>query len=185
MTAPAGWYPDPEASGLPRWWDGGSWHAVQAPTFAPPAPGPLGRPPTSTSVADWPTGSRAPQPSGMLPPAGPWMRFAAYLVESVLVLLTLYIGWLIWASMVASKGQTPAKQVLGLRVVDATSGQPVGLGRMLFMRGIVAGLVASFAVVLSLGIVLFMPFWDRNNQNLWDKVSGTRVVNDPANVWGL
>lgn len=39
------------------------------------------------------------------------------------------------------------------------------------MRDPLAGIVAYFAVALTLGVLLFMPFWDRRNQNLRDKVS--------------
>jgi len=47
---------------------------------------------------------------------------------------------------------------------------------MFWVRGLLAGLVASVAIPITLGILLFMPFWDKNNENIWDKVSGTRVV---------
>ncbi len=51
------------------------------------------------------------------------------------------------------------------------------------MRGLVGGLVAGFASTFTLGILVFMPFWDKNRQNIWDKVSATYVVNDPFNAW--
>jgi len=111
------------------------------------------------------------------------MRLLAYLLEGVLVVVTLFIGWLIWAAITAGNGQTPAKKILGQRVVRADGSGPVGLGTMLFMRGLIAGFVASIAITFTLGILVFMPFWDRRNQNIWDKVSGTLVVNDPANAW--
>ena len=107
----------------------------------------------------------------------------AYLIEVVLVFVTLGVGWLIWAAITAGKGQTPAKQLMGQRVVHADGRGPVGFGTMLFMRGIVAGWVAWFAIVFTFGILLFMPLWDRRNQNVWDKVSSTLVVNDPTNAW--
>lgn len=118
-------------------------------------------------------------------PASPWMRLAGYVLEAILQTVTLGIGWLVWAAVIAGKGQTPAKQLLKMRVVDTRDHRPVGFPRMFFMRGIVAGLVAGLAIVVTLGIILFMPFWDRRNQNLWDKVSSTVVVSDPDNAWGL
>jgi hypothetical protein len=54
---------------------------------------------------------------------------------------------------------------------------------MLFMRGIIAGWVAGIAIMLTLGILAFMPFWDKRHQNIWDKVSSTYVVADPHDVW--
>ena len=80
--------------------------------------------------------------------AGVGSRLGAFLLDSLLLSVTLGIGWLIWAA-------------------------------------IVAGLVASFAITFTIGILLFMPFWDRRNQTLWDKVSGTLVVSDPNNAWNL
>jgi uncharacterized RDD family membrane protein YckC len=133
--------------------------------------------------------SAAPPPQGIHLPAGvtvtsPWGRLGAYLLESVLVFVTLGIGWVIWAMTTAGNGQTPAKRLLGQRVIGADTLSPVGMGKMFWMRGFVAGLVAWFAIVFTLGIILFMPFWDKRNQNLWDKVSNTYVVNDSVDAWG-
>lgn len=111
------------------------------------------------------------------------MRLVAYLLEGILLVVTLFIGWLIWAAITAGSGQTPAKKILGQRVVKADGSAPVGFGTMLFMRGLVAGFVASIAITFTLGILLLMPFWDKRNQNIWDKVSSTLVVNDPVNAW--
>ncbi len=97
--------------------------------------------------------------------------------------VTLGIGWLIWASLTASAGQTPAKKILGLRVISADSLRPVGFGKMFFVRGLLAGFVANVAIAFTLGILLLMPFWDKRHQNLWDKISGTYVVNDPSDAW--
>ena len=94
---------------------------------------------------------------------------------------TLGIGWLIWAAILAPGGQTPAKQLLQMRVIRANTLRPAGFAMMFFMRGIVAGFVAYWAILFTLGILLFMPFWDTKNQNVWDKVSSTLVVHDPAN----
>lgn len=117
--------------------------------------------------------------------ANPWKRFGSWFLEALLSVVTLGIGWLIWGAMVGSRGQTPAKQLLKLRVVRLSNHKPVGLGTMFWVRGLVAGWVAYFAILFTLGVLLFMPFWDRNNQNLWDKVSGTVVVDDPDDAWGL
>tara|TARA_B100000287_G_C19985485_1_gene524271 strand:- start:71 stop:448 length:378 start_codon:yes stop_codon:yes gene_type:complete len=109
----------------------------------------------------------------------PWARLGAYLLEIVLLYCTLFIGWAIWALTLSGKGQTPAKKLLNHTVVDINTGQPLGLGRMFWVRGFVAGLVAPIAFLFSLGILIFMPFWDSNNQNIADKVSGTYVIPTP------
>ncbi len=130
-----------------------------------------------------PTGDEWLLPAGVTA-ASPWMRLGALVLESVLVLVTLGIGWVIWALVVVGRGQTPAKALLNLRVVDTASLRPVSFVRMFWVREIVAGIVASFAIPLTLGVLLFMPFWDRRNQNLWDKISSTYVVLDPSDAWG-
>ena len=117
-------------------------------------------------------------------PASPWLRLGSYLLESVLISVTLGIGWLIWAVVISGSGQTPAKRILGLRVIDGNTNRPASLGKMFWGRGFLGGLVAGLAIPFSLGILALMPFWDKQNQNLWDKVSNTHVVTDPNNAWG-
>ncbi len=100
------------------------------------------------------------------------------------MLVTLGIGWLIWAAVATGPvGQTPAKKLLGLRVIRGDTWQPAGLGRMFWVRGLLAGIVSYFAILFTLGILLFMPFWDKRNQNIWDKVSNCYVVTDPHDAW--
>ena len=143
--------------------------------FAPPPP----PPPNPSNAA--PTTSLA-LPQGVAS-ASPWMRLGAYLLESILIVVTLGIGWLIWAAMIAGTGQTPAKRLLGLRVIGCDTLRPVGFGKMFWVRGILAGIVASFAIAITFGILLLMPFWDKRNQNMWDKISNTYVVTDPNDAW--
>jgi uncharacterized RDD family membrane protein YckC len=115
----------------------------------------------------------------------PGMRFVANLLEGVLAFVTLGIGWLIWAAMTAGTGQTPAKKILKMRVIKADNLEPANMVTMLLLRGIVAGIVAQFAIILTLGLILLMPFFDKKNQNIWDKISSTYVVNDPDDAWNV
>jgi hypothetical protein len=55
---------------------------------------------------------------------------------------------------------------------------------MLFMRGIIAGLVAAILIPLTLGIILLMPVWNKRKRNIWDKLSSSVVVVDTSNAWG-
>jgi len=87
--------------------------------------------------------------------------------------------------MIAGTGQTPAKRLLGQRVISANTMRPVGFGKMFWVRGILAGFIASIAITMTFGVLLFMPFWDKRNQNLWDKISTTYVVTDPNDAWNL
>jgi len=113
----------------------------------------------------------------------PWGRLGAYLLEAILVTVTLGIGWLIWAATIGGTGQTPAKRLLKHRVINAATMRPAGLGKMFWGRGFLGGIVAGFAITITIGILLLMPFWDKRNQNLWDKVSNTYVVHDETDQW--
>lgn len=112
----------------------------------------------------------------------PGKRLLSWLLESVLMSVTLGIGWLIWALSTVKTGQTPAKKLLGIRVIDLGTGAPATLGKMFWVRGLLGGLVASIAFPVTLGILAFMPFWDKRNQTLYEKVSSTVVVDDPQGL---
>lgn len=157
--APAGWYPD--GPGSQRYWDGHVWTEHRAPVNGGAAGG------DDLVFA----GRRI---------CSPWERLGAYLLDSVLVVVTLGIGWVIWACITAQQGQTPGKKLLGQRVYRLEHGRPASLGWMIGMRGIVGGTLFSLSFWILIGFVLlFMPFWDRRNQTVVDKVSGTVVVTDP------
>ena len=162
----------------PRLSTDGTLPAPTAPQVSAPTPAPMAY--QQPQVLQQQGG--LPQGVGL---AGVGSRLGAALLDSLLISVTFGIGWLIWAAIISGKGQTPGKQLLKLRIVDATTAQPIGFGRMFFMRGLVAGLVASIAIPFTIGILLFMPFWDKRNQTLWDKISGTIVVSDPNNAWSL
>ncbi|MFF9085667.1 RDD family protein [Streptomyces sp. NPDC014991] len=108
------------------------------------------------------------------------LRFGGYLLEGALFVCTLGIGWLIWAFIVFRHGQTPAKQLLHMRVVHITEAGTARWGRM-FVREFIAkgiiGVLASFTLL----IPYFWLLWDRNRQELWDKMVTTLVVTDRAN----
>lgn len=110
--------------------------------------------------------------------SSPAKRFGGYVLEALLTVLTLGIGWLVWAFVVFGRGQTPAKQVLNMRVVTLRTGERATWGRM-FVREIVAKPLVALVSAVTLGIANFWLIWDNRNQELWDKVAGTIVVNDP------
>lgn len=125
------------------------------------------------------------------PLASPARRLAGAVLDGALISLTLGIGWVIWYLIVARGGRSPAKQLLGMRVIRADSAV-AGLGRML-IRDLVVQVIAFLLIVGVIVAVLgdyagvavsYLVFvvaalwclWDANRQCLWDKVVGTRVV---------
>ena len=105
-----------------------------------------------------------------------WARFGAYVLEIVLVFVTLVIGWIIWALSLRGTGQTPARKMMNQRVWDLDANAPMSHGKMFLMRGIVGGLIENIAHFCTLYILAFMPFWDKRNQSICDKISGSLVV---------
>jgi uncharacterized RDD family membrane protein YckC len=112
--------------------------------------------------------------------SSPGRRFGGYLLEGLLLVVTLGIGWLIWALVVFSRGQTPAKQILGMRAVKLRTGARATWGTM-FLREFIAKWIIGILSFFTLGIINFWLVWDKNNQELWDKVVDTVIVNDPQN----
>ncbi len=120
-----------------------------------------------------------------LPYATPLNRFGAAILESVLAILTLGIGWFIWWLFLLGKGLTPARQILGLRIVDAKTMQPVSNGQA-FLRGFVVYFLAFSALATALSFVLFgagllftlvsaLLVFRSSRQTLWDQMTKTTV----------
>jgi uncharacterized RDD family membrane protein YckC len=106
-------------------------------------------------------------------------RFGAHVLDTVLVIITLFIGWLIWQLIVAKDGQSPAKQLLGMRVVKLRTGTKATWGTM-FLREVILKPLIGFGLGWFFGLVYFWLLWDKNRQELWDKMISTIVVNDPG-----
>ncbi len=108
--------------------------------------------------------------------------------------MTLGIGWAVWSLIVWRNGQTPAKQLLGTTVVVETIRKAAGWWRMLWRELVLksaVGTIPSLLVftaapraywwlALPLTIALYCwLLWDPFRQQLWDKLAGTLVVDDP------
>jgi uncharacterized RDD family membrane protein YckC len=78
-------------------------------------------------------------PQGTTVMASRLSRLGASIVNSLLVFITLGIGWVIWWFIVAPNGQNPGKAVVGLRVIR-TDGKAARTWRMLG-RGLLGGLL--------------------------------------------
>jgi len=125
---------------------------------------------------------------GSGPRAGFWTRFAALLVDWLVLLVPNIILVLVFDSAIAQllsilvslsyfvyfeggpTGQTVGKRALGIRVIDLKRGGPIGYGRAL-LRWI--GRILSTAIVL-LGYLWMI--WDREKQTWHDKIAGSVVV---------
>lgn len=109
-------------------------------------------------------------------------RVAAYLLDVALVFLTLVIGYLVWLAFSMRHGQTPAKQLLGIRVIRA-DGSPSDWGWTFVREVVVKSVIIGFGVdsiTFGLGSILdgLWAFWDRDRQAIHDKIVKTLVVDD-------
>lgn len=80
-------------------------------------------------------------------------RIGAYFIDFILFFLTLIIGYIIWWLIVLGRGQTPGKQMVGIRVIK-DNGEPSGWGytflREFVVKGLLVGIIAA---------VTFEVFW--------------------------
>src|SRR3984885_11310607 len=136
--------------------------------YAPPtqAPAPaygFGQPP-ATAVA---TGLYFDQASGLNLPVGVQLasvgrRIGAYFLAIPLSIVTLGIGYVIWGLIVWGRGQTPALQVLDMRVWRPDDQKPAGFGWMA-LREIVGRIVDGILSLITeiISFVLMCTRGDR------------------------
>ncbi|HEY8490725.1 MAG TPA: RDD family protein, partial [Dehalococcoidia bacterium] len=121
-------------------------------------------------------------PPDQLVTAGPGRRLGAYLLEIVISLLTLFIGWFVWFCIVAPRGQTPGKQLLGLYIMRA-DGTRAGGGytwlREVLVKGVLFGGIISTIFFPAWLVSAAWCLWDKDRQCLWDKVTETYVAWSP------
>ena len=116
-------------------------------------------------------------------------RLGGWVLDLIVVIATFGVGWLIWFLIVAQRGQTPGKQMLGMYIMRE-DGSRAG-GWFTVLREIVVKTLFSLVIsVISgftggLGSLLWLPAalwctWDHERQCLWDKVANTYVAHSPG-----
>jgi uncharacterized RDD family membrane protein YckC len=143
------------------------------------------------------------------PYAGLWRRFGALLIDVFLAAMLLtcaVLAWSVWSGGMPAWGSrtlnstiaagllialllmvfldarlqgTPGLQLLDCRLVDANTGQAIGLGRSAKRT---AYLLLS-ALPLLLGLLWIG--WDKHKQGLHDKLAGTLVIREDYALWPL
>lgn len=115
-------------------------------------------------------------------------RMGAYILDMVLVFLTLFIGYLVWALIAFQWGQTPGKQLLGIRSVRV-DGRPLDWGATFIREAVVKWLLFGILVASATGgigwlVDLLWAVWDKDRQTVHDKIMQTVVIEnrDPARV---
>ncbi|MYE55207.1 MAG: RDD family protein [Chloroflexi bacterium] len=99
----------------------------------------------------------------------------------VAVLIGVAIGYIVWWLIALGRGQTPGKQILGIRVIK-DDGEPSEWGYTFLREFVVKFLLLGFLSQVTFGIAWLVdylwPLWDRADkmQTLHDKMLGTLVV---------
>jgi len=152
-------------------------------TPAPPVPAGYGYG-QNTNVA--PQGMYFDQVSGLNLPDGTQLasvgrRIGAYFLAIPLAIVTLGIGYVVWGLIVWGNGQTPALQVLGMRVWRPETNKVAGFWFMA-LREIVGRIVDGILSLITLitSFVLFVA--GQKHQALHDTIAGTVVLYDPDKV---
>jgi uncharacterized RDD family membrane protein YckC len=173
-----GWEAVPGSAGM---WPGQAppWPAQEGQPYAQPQPPWGSAPPYAQGSAMQPHGQAmypAPYPAARL--VSPGGRLGAALLDGLLIVVTLGIGWAVWALISWASGQTPGKQLLHQVVADGRTGQPFGWGGMFVREFLVRGLLFGVANMLTAGIfglVDVLMVFREDHRTLHDMVSGSVV----------
>lgn len=121
--------------------------------------------------------------------ATPGRRLAGYVLDWLIALLSFGLGWLVWLLLVAPRGQSPGKQLLGMYIIRSDGTRAGGVYtwvRELIIKTLLfGGLFAVLgAMTGGLGQLLWVVpalwcVWDAERQCLWDKVGSTYVGHAP------
>jgi uncharacterized RDD family membrane protein YckC len=158
--------------------------AASPPPPPPPSPPPPPPPPAGPPVIAAPYGQPAygtGYPVAALPPnlSSAGKRFGAFLLDIVLVIVTLGIGWIIWDLIVWQGGQSPAKQLLHMRIVDAVTGLPIDWSRSFLRNFVLYGLLGAIPILGALYRIIGACFvFNPDRRAIWDRMANTFVVDE-------
>jgi uncharacterized RDD family membrane protein YckC len=79
--------------------------------------------------------------------ASPGHRIAAIAVDAGLYIVTLGIGWAIWNLVTWTEGQTPAKKLLKIRVLNISTMTPARWGQMCIRQGLIPWAMSIFVLI--------------------------------------
>jgi uncharacterized RDD family membrane protein YckC len=105
-------------------------------------------------------------------------RFGAWLLEILLQIVTLVIGWIIWSLIVWRNGQTPAKSLLNMRCMTADTREIATWGRMALREIVGKWLLGTLTGGITTVISAFMILFSESRQGIWDHIANTVVVDE-------
>ena len=115
---------------------------------------------------------------GAVVPVSVGTRVGATLLDFLLMIVTLGIGWLIWAVVLLKDSTSPAKKMMGLVIVDVNTGAPATMTQMVLREIVGKWVLGSVTGVVTLASFV-MLFVTPNRQAVWDYIGTTTVVRRP------
>ena len=109
--------------------------------------------------------------------AQPSRRLAGFLLDLLLFVVTLGIGWIVWSVFEARQSRTPGMRLTRELVVDVRSGRVVSGGRMA-VRQLLGIPLALLLGAVTCGVGCLFAGWlivSPSRQGLWDRVARTTV----------
>ncbi len=111
-------------------------------------------------------------------------RLGGFLLGAALFVVTLGVGYVVWSLIVWRDGTTPAKKLLHMTVVSTETGQPATWECLVIREGVAKFLLCGMVIgslLPGIGFALCaLPIFGGARQTVWDKMTTTLVVDDPA-----
>ena len=106
-------------------------------------------------------------------------RLGSFMLDLGLMVVTLFVGWVIWNLYTWKTGQTPAKRLLKQVVVDANTGEVFSWSRMALREFAVKGAAGNIAGVASNGITFVIDslfVFREDRRTVHDLIVGSKVI---------
>ncbi|HEY6471351.1 MAG TPA: RDD family protein [Acidimicrobiales bacterium] len=121
-----------------------------------------------------------------LPGGSLGVRVKALMLTFLLIVVTLGVGWMAWSVLEWRHGRTVSFKLMGLRVVRASDGRPIGLGTSLLRNALLCSVL--FVPTMLVCIVLALAFvmgasppedlLSKPRKAPWDRLTKTMVVQE-------
>ncbi|MDP9236940.1 MAG: RDD family protein [Chloroflexota bacterium] len=107
--------------------------------------------------------------------------FGSWLLESILFVFTLIIGWFIWLIFTSRESQSPAKSLTKIYIINVETGRAVDAGTV-WLRDVVLKIIVASVVPFGSLVDGIWVLVDRDRQALHDKIIKTVPVYAPAGL---
>ena len=106
-------------------------------------------------------------------------RLGSFLLDLGLMIVTLFVGWVIWNLYTWKTGQTPAKRLLNQVVVDANTGEVFSWSRMALREFAVKGAAGNIASGATSGVTFVVDslfVFRQDRRTVHDLIVGSKVI---------